>query len=156
MNATTDAAPAMRWRVHHVVAELDARGEIDEHAAICLRCAIDGAQPSTTELVLVDLRDLTAIDDAGLRLFATRNADCNARGMEMGLLISGHERHDEIHEAFVLAGLGDALHHTSNARVPAAAQPAGPHDRAQGMRTRRFAQAARRVSSRRPRRASTS
>lgn len=41
MSAATQ--PALRRRVHCVTCELDARGEIDAHAAMCLRKAIAGA-----------------------------------------------------------------------------------------------------------------
>jgi anti-anti-sigma factor len=78
---------ASRWRVHWVVVELDAHGEIDAHAAMCLRQAIGEAHAGAIELVLVDLRDLTAINSAGLALLTTFNAGCQAHGMDLGLLI---------------------------------------------------------------------
>ena len=105
------ASAALRWRVHWVIAELDVRGEIDDHATMCLRHAIDAAPVGAIELVLVDLRDLTAIDDGGLELFARLGADCCARGLDLGLLLDGNEHHDAIAEAFVLAGLGEQLRH---------------------------------------------
>ena len=96
-------------RVHHVIAELDARGEIDSHAAMCLGHAISEGHTSAIDLVLVDLRDLTAIDAAGLELFRVHSADCQAHGLSLGLLISGGECHDELAEVLMLAGLRSAI-----------------------------------------------
>lgn len=98
-------------------------GEIYEHAALCLRFAIDAAHTRTVEMVLVDLRDLTAITPAGLELFRAHTATCLAHGIDLGLLICGHQRHDQIAEAFVLAGLGNQLQCTNEARLLAAARP---------------------------------
>lgn len=108
--------PALHRRVHWVTCELDARGEIDAHAAMCLRHAIAGADRVATEMILIDLRDLSAIDSGRLALFRTHQAGCRARGIALGLLISGHDRHAHIADAFVLAGLGDALHYTREPR----------------------------------------
>ena len=101
-----------------VIAELDARGEIDGHAAMCLRHAIEGTSTESTRPLLVDLRDLSAIDRAGLELFAEGHASCLARGVELGLLLSGHARHAAIAQAFVDAGLGEQLRFTGPARTP--------------------------------------
>ena len=136
-----------RRRVHRVIAELDHRGAIDDHAAMCLRHAIDAAHPDATEMILIDLRDLTAIDTTGLAMFNAHNANCHARGVEMGLLISDDAR---VTEAFVLAGLGDTLHYTHTPR-PGSTQPVRLLDYAVGVRRGRLARAARRCSPRRPR-----
>jgi anti-anti-sigma regulatory factor len=103
-----------RW----VIAELDVDGRIDEHAALCLRLAIEDprAGPSTT--ILVDLRELTAIDAGGVDLFVRHDADCRARGVELGLLICGDARHDQIARAFDEAGLGDQLQFTCEPAPP--------------------------------------
>jgi len=119
----TTTATALRWRVHRVTCELDARGEIDAHAAMCLHQGIAARRAAPLEMVLVDLRDLTAIGPDGLALLRAHNADCHAHGIELGLLISGHERHDQIAEAFVLAGLGDALRYAIEPRPPATTRP---------------------------------
>lgn len=95
-----------------VIAELDARGEIDGHAAMCLRHAIDGAASPSTRRILVDLRDLDAIDRAGLELFAEGLASCRARAVELSLLLSSRARHAAIAQAFVDAGLGEQLRFT--------------------------------------------
>lgn len=112
-----------------MIAELDVHGEIDAHAALCLRRAIEAACARPNALILVDLRDLTAIDAAGVGVFVQANANCRSSGAQLGLLISGHERHDAVVAAFNAAGLVDQLQftcepHTSppvTARPPAAA-----------------------------------
>ena len=101
-----------------MIAELDARGEIDGHAAMCLRHAIDGAASPSARRILVDLRDLNAIDGTGLELFAEGHASCLARGVELGLLLSGRARHTAIAQAFVDAGLGEQLRFTGAGQAP--------------------------------------
>ncbi len=142
-------ATAPRWRVHWVIAELDAGGEIDAHAAMCLRHAIDAARGGAIELILVDLRDLTAIDAGGLTQFRRHGADCRAHGIDLGLLISGAEHHDAIAEAFVLAGLGDQLHYVCASGPTTAVRPVGLPGRALSRRRGRVGTAARRRSPRR-------
>jgi anti-anti-sigma factor len=93
-------------RSHWVVPELDARGEVDAHTAMCLLYTIEGV-PHGAEEIVVDLRDLTSIDAASLTMFVQAHAQCRARGTELGLLISGRPRHDEIANAFASAGLAD-------------------------------------------------
>ena len=106
---TVTPRPAQRWRVHRVVAELDVHGEIDRHAAMCLHQAIGDARASAVEMVLVDLRDLTAIDPAAVALLRAHHVDCQAHGVDLGLLIGRGEGHARITEALVLAGLGATL-----------------------------------------------
>lgn len=141
-------------RVHRVVAELDRRGEIDAHAALCLRHAIDVAHAGPAATILVDLRDLTAINPIGVALFRAHDADCRSHGQTLGLLISGDERHRDIADAFERGGLADALHYTGRPRPPAAARRLRLIiDPASSVRRGRLARAARRVSPRRQRRA---
>jgi anti-anti-sigma factor len=90
-----------RW----IVAELDVHGEIDAHAAICLRNAVDAARGGLDAVLLVDLRDLTAIDDDGLRLLVELQADSRVRRIGLELLICADARHDAIAGAFETAGL---------------------------------------------------
>lgn len=90
-----------RW----LVAELDVDGEIDAHAALCLRNAIEDARAGVDATLLVDLRDLSAIAAAGLQLLVQASADCHRRGIGLGLLISADARHDAIAGAFDAAGL---------------------------------------------------
>jgi anti-anti-sigma regulatory factor len=107
-----------RW----IVAELDVRGEIDAHAALCLHNAVDAAPADVGADVLVDvrdltaidddglrllvdLRDLTAIDDDGLRLLVELRAGCRVRAIGLELLICGDAHHDAIAGAFDVAGL---------------------------------------------------
>ena len=115
---TVTPPPAQRWRVHRVVAELDAGGEIDAHAAMCLHQAIGDARASAIEMVLVDLRDLTAIDPAGVALLSAHHVDCQAHGVDLGLLIGRGEGHAQITEALVLAGLGATLRFSAEPGVP--------------------------------------
>jgi anti-anti-sigma factor len=144
------SSATLPWRVHWVVVELDARGEIDAHAARCLRQAIDEARAGSIELVLVDLRDLTGIDSAGLELLTTHSARCLARGMDLGLLIRGGGDHGKVAEAFVLAGLGHALRYAADRRPPATELPVRRRLGAgRGARRGRLGRAARRVSPRR-------
>lgn len=90
-----------RW----IVAELDAHGEVDAHAAMCLRNAVDAARAGVDAGLLVDLRDLTAIDDDALRLLVRLWADSRVRRIELDLLICADARQDAIAEAFEAAGL---------------------------------------------------
>ncbi len=137
-------ATALRWRVRWVIAELDAGGEIDAHAAMCLGHALEAARGSAIELILVDLRDLTAIDAAALTQFSRHGADCRAHGIDLGLLISGGEHHDQIAEAFVLAGLCDQLHYACESRPTTTVNPVGLPDPAPSKRRGRPATATRR------------
>jgi anti-anti-sigma factor len=105
-----------RW----LVAELDVDGAIDAHAALCLRNAIEDAGAVDGPALLVDLRDLGAIDAAGVRLLAAASASCRVRGMTLGLLISADARHDAIAGAFDAAGLDYAR------RVPQAGAQSEP------------------------------
>ena len=73
-------------RRHFVVGELDARGEIDAHAAMCLRNGVRGALACGATHLIVDLRDLAEIDDAGVALLAQLRAECNTAGAEIELL----------------------------------------------------------------------
>lgn len=58
---------------------------------MCLRHAIDAARTAAIEIVLVDLRDLTAVNAAGLALGRAHTAGCHAHGMDLGLLIGHHK-----------------------------------------------------------------
>jgi anti-anti-sigma regulatory factor len=68
-----------RW----VIAELDVNGEIDEHAAMCLRYGFEDALAIRPAMILVDLRELTEIAAAGLALFVGQDADCRARDTQL-------------------------------------------------------------------------
>lgn len=135
---------AARSRLQGVVAELDARGEIDPHAAMCLKNGIEAALAGNIKAIVVDLRDLTSIDAAGLALFVRARADCRAIGARLGLLISGRASHVPIAYAFASAGLGNQLDFTCE--PPAPATP-----RAHGLRVRAASAQARFGLRRRPR-----
>jgi anti-anti-sigma factor len=109
MHSIPARPPAPRpTRPRWVIAELDARGEIDDHAAMCLRQAVE-AHGSAAAMILVDLRELSAIDGGGLELFVRHYPDCRTRGIELGLLICGDARQSAIARAFDAVGLGDQL-----------------------------------------------
>jgi anti-anti-sigma factor len=95
MRPPPDPAPviAARFRPHRIVAELDAHGAIDGHAAMCLNYAIAGALAGGARSIVIDQRDLTTIDAAALALFAKGRADCHAHGVELELLVSDRAAH---------------------------------------------------------------
>lgn len=82
VGARTAAVALQQW----VIAELDARGEIDAHAAMCLRNGVLGALGCGATVVVVDLRDLTSIEAGGLALLAQARADCLAGGAQLIVL----------------------------------------------------------------------
>lgn len=127
MHWTPAPPPSRRDRPRWVIAELDVDGRIDEHAAMCLRHAIEGARAGPSATILVDLRELSAIDAGGVELFVHHDAVCREHGVELGLLICGDSRHDEIARAFDEAGLGDQLQFTY--------EPGPPPPRASRRRT---------------------
>lgn len=90
-----------RW----IVAELDARAEIDTYAALCLRNALDAGDRAATPTVWVDLRDLLALGASALDVLVQANADCRARGSELAVLLGGHPLHDRVAEHLAAAGL---------------------------------------------------
>jgi anti-anti-sigma factor len=94
-----------RW----VIAELDVNGEIDEHAAMCLRYGFEDALAILPSTILVDLRELTEIAAAGLALFVGQDADCRARDTQLAILVCADARQQRIVRAFTDAGLGDRL-----------------------------------------------
>ena len=123
--ATNARSPVRIGRRHRqwVVAELDARGQIDEHAAMCLRIAIDGARAGGAASILIDLRDLVAIDAAALRLLSVANAGCRADGVRLGVLLRGDFAHAAIVHAFAAAGLVEQLQFGA---APSPSAPAPP------------------------------
>ena len=122
MHWTPAPSSSRRDRPRWVIPELDVHGEIDEHAAMCLQYAIEGARAAAPVTIVVDLRELEAISTVGLELFVRHEADCRSRGIELGLLICADERQDAIARALDEAGLGDQLQFTY-------APPPGPRAR---------------------------
>jgi anti-anti-sigma factor len=112
-------APRERW----VIAELDVRGEIDDHAAMCLAFAVEGAREDGLQSLLVDLRELTAIDRDAIGLFVAHDAACRAGGVGLGILVCADTRQRAIVRAFTAAGLGDCLRYREPA-LPVAPPPA--------------------------------
>jgi hypothetical protein len=72
--------------------------------------------------------------------------------VDLGLLISGDERHQRIAEAFVLAGLGDQLLCAAEVRRPVAAFPVRLLDSGTSVRPGRAARLRGRVLARQVRR----
>jgi anti-anti-sigma factor len=108
----------MHARPRWVIAELDVNGEIDDHAAMCLQFAIEAACAVSAEKVLVDLRELMAIDAPGLALFVRHDADCRATEVGLSILICADARQEAIARAFTGAGLGDRLQYTFQPAAP--------------------------------------
>lgn len=95
------ARPARR--AHRGVPELDARGRIDGHTAMCLRFAVaDGLAGAPGEIVL-DLRDLTGADEAALALLRWARSACRVHRVHLSLLIGPH---DALACTLMRAGLG--------------------------------------------------
>ncbi len=94
-----------RW----VIPELDVDAQIDDHTALCLRIAIDGALEHGVARILVDLRELSDIAPEAMARFVRHDADCSAAGIELALLIRADPRQVAVVDAFFAAGLGDRL-----------------------------------------------
>jgi hypothetical protein len=56
---------------------------------MCLSHGIEGALAGAADTIVVDLRDLLAIDPFGVALFAQTRAQCHAHEIKLELLISG-------------------------------------------------------------------
>jgi anti-anti-sigma factor len=105
-----------RW----VIAELAVNGEIDAHAAMCLRFAIEDACVAPGAQILVDLRELTTIDAPALELFVREDVRCRASDAQLGILICADPRQQDIVTSFTRSGLGDRLRFSPQpARPPA-------------------------------------
>jgi anti-anti-sigma factor len=90
-----------RW----VIAELDAHGSIDRHAAMCLSNAFDDALKTGAVAIIIDLRDLSSIDEAGLRQLAQMRAECLVKGIDLELLLPARARDNLIAGPLVAARL---------------------------------------------------
>jgi anti-anti-sigma regulatory factor len=118
-----------RW----VIAELDVNGKIDDHAVMCLRYAIEGARDLAPDTIIVDLRELSAIDDDGVALFLDHDAACRDGRVQLAILVCADARQDDIVRAFTDGGLGDRLRY---AQPPTPAPPAA--ERAVRVSVRRY------------------
>lgn len=78
-------APTARWPIP----ELDANGEIDDHAEMCLRFTVQDLVASGAAEIVIDLRDLTSINADAVALLAQTDGACRAAGAHLGLLIGG-------------------------------------------------------------------
>jgi anti-anti-sigma factor len=89
MTQTNDsgAGPRRRWsKPRLVIAELDANGEIDDHAAMCLRFTIEDLVAYGAREIVIDLRDLVAINADAVALLTQADRTCRAAGARLGLL----------------------------------------------------------------------
>ena len=111
-------APRDRW----VIAELDVRGEIDDHAAMCLAFAVAAACEDAVQTLTVDLRELSAIGAYGIGLLLAHDAACRADLVDLGILVCADARQRAIVRALTAAGLGDRLRYREPA-LPAGSPP---------------------------------
>ena len=105
-----------RW----VIAELDVHGEIDAHAAMCLGFGIEIARERHAETILVDLRELTAIDADVVGLFVVHDAEARTDGAEFAILLCDDARQAAIVDVFTHAGLGGRLRFSTQPPAPPA------------------------------------
>lgn len=91
--------------VHWVIPELDADGQIDGHAAMCLRVAITEAVAVDAADILIDLRDLTALDEDAIALLRWAHDACRAHALHLDLLVGVRAPHDTLAQALTRAGL---------------------------------------------------
>lgn len=70
-----------------VIAELDARGEIDSHAAMCLRFTIEDLLAHGASEIVIDLRDLTGLDARAIALLHEARRVAAAAGVPFSLLV---------------------------------------------------------------------
>jgi anti-anti-sigma regulatory factor len=90
---------------------------------MCLEHCVEGALASGMTWIVVDLRDLTSIDDAALAMFVQAHADCHAAGVHLSLLISDRPGQREIAIAFDAVGLTDDLDIAAEPPPPPARAP---------------------------------
>jgi anti-anti-sigma factor len=97
-------------------------GQIDEHTAMCLRNAIDHPVEPATQLV-IDLRDLTAINSCALALLIAATARCKTRALGLTLLLNGGADHAAIADALVRAGFDAQVVMASRSCAPSFGGP---------------------------------
>ena len=95
---------------HRVIAELDVHGEIDSHAAMCLQLTITDVAAGTAVAIIIDLRDLIAIDEAAIAVLKRAQDVCRGRGIHLGLLIGVRGPQDTLAHALGRAGLTTQSH----------------------------------------------
>jgi anti-anti-sigma factor len=88
-----------------VIAELDARGEIDSHTAMCLQFTIEDLLTRGASEIVIDLRDLTAIDQQALALLHQARRTAAAAGVPLSLLIGARPTGDAVARAVQHSGL---------------------------------------------------
>jgi anti-anti-sigma regulatory factor len=113
--------------VHSVIPELGADGQIDAHAAMTLRLAFAEAIDVDGRDVLIDLRDLTAIDDDAIAVLRWARDACRAHDLHLALLVGDRAPSDPVPHALARAGLTPEAFTDRAGTIPAPA-PA-PHAR---------------------------
>ena len=116
-----------------VIVELDARGEIDSHAAMCLRVAIEDLVAHGVGEIVIDLRDLTAIDAPAIALLHEARRVAAAAGVVLSLLVD--EQPSAGHVTRVLRQSGLRLQPPPQQRT----QPRAPSRRGEGRNPSRLA-----------------
>jgi anti-anti-sigma regulatory factor len=94
---------ALRHDAHWIIPELDAHGQIDRHTAMCLRVAL--ADAVDADDVLIDLRDLSAVDEHAIAILRWARDACRAHDVHLTLLIGARAPHDALAHALARAGL---------------------------------------------------
>ncbi len=80
-------------------------GELDIVSSPILRQALDHANESDAELIVVDLRKLEFMDSTGLHLLVTAQERARDAGRRFALVRGG----EHIQRLFSLSGIGDLL-----------------------------------------------
>jgi anti-anti-sigma factor len=88
-----------------VIVELDARGEIDSHAAMCLRLAIEDLVTHAVGEIVIDLRDLTAIDAPAIALLHQARRVAAAAGVALSVLVDEQSPAGDVTRALRHCGL---------------------------------------------------
>jgi anti-anti-sigma factor len=76
----------VRYHPHEVVTEIELRGALGLGTMLRVDRVLDQARDSGAQMVVVDLRELTFIDPAALRMFALADTLCLDRGIRLRVL----------------------------------------------------------------------
>jgi anti-anti-sigma regulatory factor len=117
---------------HWVIPELDAHGEIDSHAAMCMRFTIDALLAGGAAAIVIDLRDVTAVEGDGRALLINAHRACRAAGVDLGLLMGVGVARGRVAGSLERAGLDTQLHppqRPAPAPAPAPAPRRSPRPR---------------------------
>src|SRR5690606_32458840 len=96
-------------------------GELDFAAMPRVEAILRECEERPPQLLLIDLRELTFIDSAGLRLLITANWRAHAAGRKLSVT----RTHASVRRMFELTGLDSELHELEPDAVDALALPQG-------------------------------